>query len=207
MTVICPTPGMDIRRLRRPNSATRRSSSGSTPASPVSATTMISPVTDTMGAISVSTPCGRDSRTAAKRSETIWRARYTSVSQSKSTQTKESPVPEEELTCVTPAVPLMADSSGMEMYCSTSSAESPAASVWMVTRGTFSSGNTSTGSVDTAHRLSSASSAALSNTVRRWRRQKTTKAFMVSVLPRGTYHRRGNAPPLSWACRPPADST
>ena len=39
----------------------------------------------------------------------------------------------------------MADSMGMVMYCSTSSAVRPGASVWMVTRGTFNSGNTSTG--------------------------------------------------------------
>ena len=107
---------------------------------------MISPVTETTGAISGSASAGRDSFTRERRSKTSKRARERSVAQSKSIQTKESPPPELERIVETPGMPLTAASIGTVTRCSTSSAVRPPASVWMTTRGTWMSGKTSTGS-------------------------------------------------------------
>jgi len=94
--------------------------------------------------------------------------------------TVESPLPEEERTPLTPAVPFMADSMGMVMYCSTSSAVRPGASVWMVTRGTFSSGNTSTGMFFTTKMLTIASAIVSRITVILLFRQNEMRKFMDS---------------------------
>ena len=101
-----------------------------------------------------------------------------SLSQSKSTHTKERPLPEEERTPLTPAVPFMADSMGMVIYCSTSSAVRPGASVWMVTRGTFSSGNTSTGIFFTTKMLMTASASVSRITVILLFRQNEIRKFI-----------------------------
>ena len=64
MTATSPMPFTARRRGRRTNSASSRSSSNEAPPfSEVSATSMISPVTETVGAISTLTSGGRLSRT------------------------------------------------------------------------------------------------------------------------------------------------
>ena len=147
MATTCAMPGMASRRLRSENSAiSRRARPVTFVESETSATIMISPETEMTGAISGSASLGSDSRTCPSRSNTRKRAESGSDAQSKSTHTKESPPPELERMFVTPLSPFMADSIGTVMRCSTSSAVSPPASVWIVTRGTLMSGNTSTAS-------------------------------------------------------------
>ena len=65
---------MASRRVRSLYSANCRMSSVEVSLSPVRAISMISPVTETMGASSGDVPSGKDSRTAPRRSVTIWRA-------------------------------------------------------------------------------------------------------------------------------------
>ena len=145
MTATSPMPGIPRSRVRRSYSAISRISSADAPPSlPVSATSMISPVTETMGEISAWASSGKVSLTRARRSNTSKRARATSTFQSKSIQTNESPPLELERMVDTPGIPFTTDSMGIVTSCSTSSAVSPPASVWMVTRGTEMSGNTST---------------------------------------------------------------
>ena len=145
MTATSPMPGMARRRVLKSYSASSRISSGEAPPSlPVSATSIISPVTDTTGAISAWASSGSEDSTRARRSNTSNLARDTSTFQSKSTQTKDSPPLELERIVDTPGIPFITDSIGMVTSCSTSSAESPPASVWIVTRGTDISGKTST---------------------------------------------------------------
>ena len=125
---------------------------------------MISPVTETTGAISQETPSGSASRTRARRSKTAKRARSRSAFQSKSTHTKERLPPELERMVETPGMPFTAVSTGMVTSCSTSSAVRPPASVWIVTRGTEMSGNTSTASDRHAKTPSVAAAARITRT-------------------------------------------
>ena len=108
----CATPGMDSSRGRIVKSANSRTCMGVVFASAVMAISMISPIMDVIGPICGTTRAGSCSRTAAMRSATCWRLRYTSVPQANSTNTMDRPTPDTERTRVTPGMPFMAVSNG-----------------------------------------------------------------------------------------------
>ena len=147
MGMTCATPGMARRRGRNTKSAYSRVAIALIFAvSTGMAISMISPMIELIGPMpACCTPSGSWSRTTARRSPTICRARYMSVPQSKLTQTKPRPTAETERTLSTPGRPLIAVSSGMVMSCSTSSGAMPPASTCSVTCGRSRLGNTSTG--------------------------------------------------------------
>ncbi len=72
------------------------------------AISMISPMIEAIGPICGVMPSGSCSLTSDKRSATCWRLRKTSVPQSNSTNTTESPMPDTERTRVTPGMPFIA---------------------------------------------------------------------------------------------------
>ena len=112
MTLTWLTPPMARRRGRTTFSAMVRSSVSDV-LSAVRPTMSISPRIDERGpSTGVATPAGRASATVPRRSVTIWRAWYTSVSQSNSTHTTEKPVDDVERTRRTPEAPLTAVSMG-----------------------------------------------------------------------------------------------
>ena len=110
----------------------------------------VSPMTSTMLAAEVSgtmvgerTPCGICAAIATRRSPTICRACRMSVPSRKIAVTTESPwIDSDRIDSRLPA-PLTAASIGPVTSASTSSGESPGASVWMTTWGGANSGKTS----------------------------------------------------------------
>ena len=84
---------------------------------------------------------------AVTRSWTSWRARWISVPSANSITTDDSPSTDFERIVFSPGVPFRAFSSGTLMSASTSSVDSPGASVWTSTLGGANSGNTSSGAV------------------------------------------------------------
>ena len=112
MTDTCDTPPRASSRGLMVVSARRRNSSSEVESArrPI---IIISPKIDDCGPITgLSTPSGRLSAAASRRSLTIWRAVYISVPQSNSTHTTEKPVVEVERTRRTPVLPLTAVSIG-----------------------------------------------------------------------------------------------
>ncbi len=152
-TVTWDTPSTARSRFRAVNSANvrssipaRRSASGVLGGSAGRrATSITSPISDDTGAITGVTPAGSRSRTSCSRSATTCRSWMTSVPQSNSTQTTDSPMPEADRTRRTPAAPVSWYSIGRVTRASTSSGARPGASVMTATVGRFRSGNTSTG--------------------------------------------------------------
>ena len=146
MTVICATPGMDIRRGRSTQSAYSRTAIGEIFSGSTGMTIcMISPMMELIGPMRGVTLSGNPCSMAESLSDTSWRARKISVSQLKVTYKKDKPAEETERIDSTPGKPFMPVSSGNVINCSTSSAAIPPASVMIVTVGLFRSGKTSTG--------------------------------------------------------------
>ena len=79
------------------------------------------------------------------RSWTSWRARIRSLPSAKIRTTDDRPSTDFERSVLSPWVPFKAFSSGTEIIASTSSVESPGASVWISTSGGANSGKTSSG--------------------------------------------------------------
>src|SRR5262245_25214295 len=99
-----------------------------------------------------------------------------------STQTSDSPIALELRTRRTPGRPLTALSSGNVMFCSTSSAAKPPASVRITTVGAFSSGNTSIGMRGTCQSANTSTIAATSSTTAGWRSEKAMRARNMARL-------------------------
>ena len=136
-------------------SAVVRSSSGVAGGAPAaalaagaasSATNMISPMIDESGASTGGpTLSGSVDATVASFSVTVWRARWTSAPQSKSTQMTATPTAVAERTRRTPDEPLRTASIGKVTSASMSLGAIPCASTSTVTVGAVRSGSTSTG--------------------------------------------------------------
>ena len=189
------TPGTASRRGRSTQSAYSRTASGLARAGSMgSAISSTSPMIEAIGPSCGTTPAGRRSRTAARRSVTLWRLRQMSLPQSNSTYTSDSPTPDTERTRVTPGMPFIAVSRGKLTSCSTSSGAIPPASVIRVTVGLSRSGKTSTGRrcSPKAPATSSASAAASTNSrlarLQPTRRSKRlVRAGVIAPLPTGAH--------------------
>ena len=143
---------------------------------------MISPITLDCGASTGVTSSGSDSPRVTIFSDTIWRARKTSIPQSNSTQTKEYPYMEVERTRRTLVAPLTAVSTGKVTRRSTSSADIPWASDIITTVGAVRSGKTSM-SVLFAHQIPpTTTSTAPSSTSRRFFRENRMIPFNQFIL-------------------------
>ena len=95
---------------------------------------------------------GSRTASAATRSWTYCRALCRSYPSSNSTTTDDSPSTDFDRSVFIPGVPLSAFSSGSEIRLSTSSVDSPGASVWISTLGGANSGNTSIGALPAVRR-------------------------------------------------------
>ena len=107
---------------------------------------MISPMIEDNGAkTGGSTSSGNPAATVPSFSVTVWRARYGSAPQSKSTQITATPTAVAERIRRTPGEPFNADSIGMVTRASRSAGAMPYPSTSTVTVGAVRSGRTSTG--------------------------------------------------------------
>ena len=115
---------------------------------------------------------------------TSCRASMMSVPGSKSRTIDDSPGTDSERRTLTPAVPLSRSaSSGTVTSCSTSSADSPSASVWTSTYGGVNSGRTSTGASRSCVKPSTRTAAATATTRTRNRRLAPMIARMAALSP------------------------
>ena len=134
------TPFTPSRRGRMVQSAKVRSSMR-VRVSEVRPTISVRLVAPTSGAMDGAwTPCGSWAAASDIRSETIWRARYTSIWSSKVAVTTDRPWMELERSAARLGVPFNEDSMGRVTRLSTSCEERPGASVWTTTWGGANSG-------------------------------------------------------------------
>ncbi len=121
----------------------------------------------------------------ASRSCTSWRARIRSAPSAKIITTDDRPSTDFDRKVFNPCVPFSAFSSGTLMSASTSSVDSPGASVWISTRGGANSGNTSRGAFLAFSMPTTISTTDRASTSTRSRSDVATSQFIMGCDPTG----------------------